>query len=62
VPLSSLVTLSEVAEPGSLNRFNRLRAITLAPARADRLVALRTPTRHAPLPHKNGVVPAPAGA
>jgi multidrug efflux pump len=30
VPLSSLVTLSEVAEPGSLNRFNRLRAITLA--------------------------------
>jgi multidrug efflux pump len=29
VPLSSLVTLSEVAEPGSLNRFNRLRAITL---------------------------------
>ncbi|MGH8249097.1 MAG: efflux RND transporter permease subunit [Steroidobacteraceae bacterium] len=30
VPLSSLVTLSEVAEPGSLNRFNRLRAITLS--------------------------------
>ncbi|HEU5467753.1 MAG TPA: efflux RND transporter permease subunit [Steroidobacteraceae bacterium] len=30
VPLSSLVTLSEIAEPGSLNRFNRLRAITLS--------------------------------
>ena len=30
VPLSSLVTLTEVAEPGSLNRFNRLRAITLS--------------------------------
>jgi len=30
VPLSSLVTLQEVAEPGSLNRFNRLRAITLS--------------------------------
>jgi multidrug efflux pump len=30
VPLSSLVTLTEVAEAGSLNRFNRLRAITLS--------------------------------
>ncbi|MGH8129308.1 MAG: efflux RND transporter permease subunit [Steroidobacteraceae bacterium] len=30
IPLSSLITLSEVAEPGSLNRFNRLRAITLS--------------------------------
>ncbi|WP_133500640.1 efflux RND transporter permease subunit [Cognatilysobacter terrigena] len=30
VPLSNLVTLREVAEPGSLNRFNRLRAITLS--------------------------------
>ncbi len=30
VPLSSLVTIVEVAEPGSLNRFNRLRAITLS--------------------------------
>jgi multidrug efflux pump len=30
VPLSNLVTLKEVAEPGSLNRFNRLRAITLS--------------------------------
>lgn len=30
VPLSNLVTLSEVAEPGSFNRFNRLRAITIA--------------------------------
>src|SRR5690606_22787700 len=30
VPLSNLVTLREVAEPGSLNRFNRLRAITIS--------------------------------
>ena len=30
VPLSNLVTLSEIAEPGSFNRFNRLRAITIA--------------------------------
>jgi multidrug efflux pump len=30
VPLSSLVTLQEMAEPGSLNRFNRLRAITIS--------------------------------
>ncbi len=30
IPLSNLVTLSEVAEPGSFNRFNRLRAITLS--------------------------------
>lgn len=30
VPLSSVVTLSELAEPGSLNRFNRLRAITIS--------------------------------
>jgi multidrug efflux pump len=30
VPLSNLVTLSELAEPGSLNRFNRLRAITIS--------------------------------
>jgi multidrug efflux pump len=29
VPLSNLVTLTEIAEPGSYNRFNRLRAITL---------------------------------
>ncbi|MDQ2701568.1 MAG: efflux RND transporter permease subunit [Pseudomonadota bacterium] len=29
VPLSNLVTLSELAEAGSLNRFNRLRAITV---------------------------------
>jgi multidrug efflux pump len=29
VPLSNLVTLREMAEPGSLNRFNRLRAITI---------------------------------
>ncbi len=29
VPLSNLVTLQEMAEPGSLNRFNRLRAITI---------------------------------
>lgn len=30
VPLSSVVTLTEIAEPGSLNRFNRLRAITIS--------------------------------
>jgi multidrug efflux pump len=30
VPLASLVTLRELAEPGSLNRFNRLRAITIS--------------------------------
>ena len=35
VPLSSLVTLTEVAEPGSLNRFNRLRAITLSASLAS---------------------------
>jgi len=30
VPLSNLVSLREVAEAGSLNRFNRLRAITIS--------------------------------
>jgi multidrug efflux pump len=30
VPLSNLVTLKELAEAGSLNRFNRLRAITIS--------------------------------
>ncbi len=30
VPLASLVTMSELAEPGQYNRFNRLRAITLS--------------------------------
>ena len=30
IPLANLVTLSELAEPGTLNRFNRLRAITLS--------------------------------
>ena len=30
IPLSSLVRLSELAEPGEFNRFNRLRAITLS--------------------------------
>jgi multidrug efflux pump len=35
VPLSNLVSLSEVAEPGSLNRFNRLRSITLSATVAD---------------------------
>ena len=30
VPLANLVTLRELAEPGSLNRFNRLRAITIS--------------------------------
>jgi multidrug efflux pump len=34
VPLSNLVTLEEVAEPGSLNRFGRLRAITISAALA----------------------------
>jgi multidrug efflux pump len=35
VPLSNLVTLSEVAEPGSLNRFNRLRAISISAGRGS---------------------------
>jgi multidrug efflux pump len=30
IPLGNLVTLSEIAEPGSFNRFNRLRAITIS--------------------------------
>jgi multidrug efflux pump len=30
VPLSNLVTLREIAEPGNFNRFNRLRAITIS--------------------------------
>ena len=30
IPLSNLVTLSDVAEPGTLNRFNRLRSITIS--------------------------------
>jgi len=30
VPLSNLVTITELAEAGSLNRFNRLRAITIS--------------------------------
>jgi multidrug efflux pump len=30
IPLSNLVTLSEIAEPGTFNRFNRLRAITIS--------------------------------
>jgi multidrug efflux pump len=30
VPLSGLVTLVELAEPGALNRFNRLRSITIS--------------------------------
>ena len=30
VPLSNLVTLTELAEPGEFNRFNRLRAISLS--------------------------------
>ncbi len=30
IPLSNLVTLREVAEPGSLNRFNRQRSITIS--------------------------------
>jgi len=35
VPLSSLVTHSEIAEPGTLNRFNRLRAITISASLAE---------------------------
>ncbi|QDH69217.1 efflux RND transporter permease subunit [Marilutibacter alkalisoli] len=35
VPLSNLVTLTELAEPGSLNRFNRLRAITISAGLAE---------------------------
>jgi len=34
VPLSNLVALEEVAEPGTLNRFGRLRAITISAALA----------------------------
>jgi len=30
IPLSNLVTLSEIAEPGAFHRFNRLRAITIS--------------------------------
>jgi multidrug efflux pump len=30
VPLSGLVTVTEIAEPGTLNRFNRLRSITVS--------------------------------
>ncbi len=30
IPMASLVTLRELAEPGSFNRFNRLRAITIS--------------------------------
>ena len=30
VPLAGLVTITELAEPGQLNRFNRLRAITIS--------------------------------
>jgi multidrug efflux pump len=32
IPLSNLVTLSDMAAPGQLNRFNRLRAITVSAA------------------------------
>ena len=35
VPLSNLVTLREIAEPGTLNRFNRLRSITLSARLAE---------------------------
>jgi multidrug efflux pump len=35
VPLSNLVTLREIAEPGTFNRFNRLRSITLSARLAD---------------------------
>ncbi|HST45472.1 MAG TPA: efflux RND transporter permease subunit, partial [Luteimonas sp.] len=30
IPLGNLVTLTEIAEPGSFNRFNRLRSITIS--------------------------------
>ena len=30
VPLSSVVNVTEIAEPGNLNRFNRLRSITIS--------------------------------
>jgi multidrug efflux pump len=35
VPLSSLVSLTEIAEPGTLHRFNRLRAITISASLAE---------------------------
>ena len=35
VPLSNLVSLKEVAEPGTFNRFNRLRSITLTARLAE---------------------------
>ena len=35
VPLTNLVSLSEVAEPGELNRYNRLRAITVEAGLAE---------------------------
>ena len=35
IPLANLVTLEEVAEPGSLNRYNRLRAVTISANLAD---------------------------
>jgi multidrug efflux pump len=35
VPLSNLVTLREIAEPGTYNRFNRLRSITLSARLAE---------------------------
>jgi multidrug efflux pump len=34
IPLSNLVSVQEIAEPGSLNRFGRLRAITISAALA----------------------------
>jgi hypothetical protein len=50
VPLSSVVSVREIAEPGTLNRFNRLRSITisarLAPAiRSARRSRSRKPRR-----------------
>ncbi|MBT8136028.1 MAG: hypothetical protein KJO54_03335 [Gammaproteobacteria bacterium] len=35
VPLASLVTLNEVAGPDELNRFDRMRSITVEAALAD---------------------------
>ena len=35
IPLGNLVSMSEIAEPASFNRFNRLRAITISGGLAD---------------------------
>lgn len=55
IPLSNLVTLEELAEPGRFNRFNRLRAITvtaeLAPGTSmGEAIAWAQQTAHEELP------------